>query len=365
MHVVHLETGRHLYGGAQQVLYLLGGLAAKGLQTTLVCPPGSDIAAAAAAIKPASGNIEVVLMPMAGDLDAGFRGRLARWLNARQPDLLHVHSRRGADIWGGLAARNAGVPAVLSRRVDNPDVPVLGTVKYRLYERVIAISAEIGARLRAAGVPESKLRLVHSAVDAPACQPVWSRAQFRAAFNVRDDELAVVCVAQFIPRKGHATLLEAWPVVLEAIPSARLILFGQGGIERELRNQAERLGIAAKVNFAGFRTDLKAYLGHADLLVHPALREGLGICLLEAQAAGVPVVASRAGGIPEAVADSVSGLLVPPQEPLALAAAVTELLRNPGERTRLGTGGRAHIAQHFSLEALVSGNLRVYEELLE
>jgi glycosyltransferase involved in cell wall biosynthesis len=360
MHIAHLETGRHLYGGARQVLYLLEGLGQEGVQSTLICPPESAIAEAASKL-----GLTVETMPMSGDLDAVFGQRLARWLKDHQPDLLHVHSRRGADMWGGVAARQAGTPAVLSRRVDNPDFPIIGKVKYRLYERVIAISAEIRSQLHVGGVPNSKLRLVHSAVAADLCQPTWSREKFHAEFGLQDDELAVICVGQLIPRKGQAVLLDAWPSVLEGCPRARLIVFGQGASESDLRAQVERQGLGATVNFAGFRNDLRAFLGHADLLVHPALREGLGICLLEAQAAAVPIVASRAGGIPEAVADGISGLLVQPEDPAAIAAAVVGLLADAEQRAVFGQGGREHVAKHFSQQAMVSGNLAVYRELLQ
>jgi len=360
MHIAHLETGRHLYGGAQQVLYLLEGLANAGVQSTLVCPPDSAICAAAVNL-----DCKIVAIPTAGDLDVGFGQRLAGWLKDCQPDLLHVHSRRGADIWGGMAARQTGTPAVLSRRVDNPDFPVIGKVKYRLYERGIAISDDMRSQLHGGAVTNSRLRLVHSAVDADLCQPTWSREQFRAEFGLQNDELAVICVGQLIPRKGQAVLLDAWPSVLETYPRARLILFGHGASEPDLRAQVERHGLGATVNFAGFRNDLRAFLGHTDLLVHPALREGLGICLLEAQAAAVPIVASRAGGIPEAVADGISGLLVRPEDPAAISAAVVGLLGNAEQRAVLGQGGREHVAKHFSLQAMVSGNLAVYRELLQ
>jgi glycosyltransferase involved in cell wall biosynthesis len=359
MHAVHLETGRHLYGGAQQVVYLLEGLARAGVRNTLVCPPASAISTAAG-----NAGVNVHAMPMAGDLDAGFVRRFRHWLTANKPDILHVHSRRGADLWGGLAARRAGVPAVLSRRVDNPEFPLLARIKYPMYRRVIAISAEIEQQLSRAGVPANKLRLIHSAVDAQACQPDWTREQFRAAFGLEGDQLAVVCVAQLIARKGQAVLLDAWPAVLADCPQARLIIFGQGEEEARLQEQMRHLGLTETVRFAGFREDILSFLGHADLLVHPALREGLGICLLEAQAAGLAIVASRAGGIPEAVADAVSGLLVPPQNPSELAGAVTKLLCDPDKRSRLGAGGRMQVAQNFSVQSMVSGNLKVYEELL-
>lgn len=360
MHVVHLETGRNLYGGARQVVYLLQGLARQGVTSTLVCPPDSAIATAVG-----HPDVSVQTMPMAGDLDAGFGLRFGRWLAEQHPDLLHVHSRRGADIWGGIAARQAGIPAVVSRRVDSPDLPLLGSIKYGMYERVIAISAAIAAQLGETGVSKDKLRVVHSAIELEGDQPGWSREQFRDAFGLQPDQLAVVCVAQLIPRKGHAVLLDAWQAILARCPAARLILFGKGTEEARLRSQAERSGLGDSVRFAGFRADLHDFFAYADLLVHPALHEGLGVCLLEAQAFGVPVVASRVGGITEAVAENQSGFLVSPQNPEELAGAVIRLLTDADLRAEFGAAGRRHIAENFSVDRMVSGNLAVYEELLK
>jgi glycosyltransferase involved in cell wall biosynthesis len=359
MHIVHLETGRHLYGGAQQVLYLLEGLAREGVRSTLVCPPDSAICTAAGAA-----GVSVQTMPMAGDLDALFGRRFAGWLNTAHAQLLHVHSRRGADTWGGLAARVAGVPAVLSRRVDSADPPLIGTLKYQPYARIICISAQIQRQLQATGVPADKLRIVYSAINAEAFQPRWSRADFCVAFGLPADALAVVCVAQLIARKGHAFLLDAWAAIVAACPRARLVLFGQGPEEVNLRQQVAQLRLQESVVFAGFRQDLPYFLGCADLLVHPALREGLGVCLLEAQAAGLPVVASQVGGIPEAVAAGVSGLLVPPANAVALATSMITLLQDAPRRAALGAAGRAHVAREFSHAAMVSGNLQVYREIL-
>lgn len=340
------------------MLYLLDGLAAKDVRCTLICPPDSEIYSAAN-----QANLTVVPVAMAGDLDVGFVPRLYDWLGNHRPDLLHVHSRRGADVWGGLAARRAAVPAVLTRRVDNPDVPFVGSLKYRLYKRVIAISDQIRTELRSAGVPGTKLRLVHSAC-AGGQTPGRTREQFLDAFDLEPGQTAVFCVAQLIARKGHAYLLDAWTEVLSEYPDARLLLFGQGSEEEHLRTQADRLGIAHALRFAGFRADLHEFLGLADLLVHPALHEGLGVCLLEAQAAGVPVVAARAGGIPEAVAEGESGLLVTPGQAAELAGAILAMLKDSGRRRQMAAVGPAHVARHFSLEAMVSGNLEVYREVL-
>jgi glycosyltransferase involved in cell wall biosynthesis len=160
-------------------------------------------------------------------------------------------------------------------------------------------------------------------------------------------------------------MLAAWPEILASYHRARLILFGDGPDQSRLRRQAVRAGIADSVIFAGYRADLHNYLGDLDLVVHPATSEGLGVCLLEAQAAGVPVVASRVGGIPEAVDDQVTGTLVPSADPEAMARAVIELLGHPERRARMGEAGRRHVARHFSVDAMLSGNLAVYDSILQ
>lgn len=360
MHVVHLETGRHLYGGARQVLYLLEGLSREHLQSTLICPSDSVISMAAADL-----GIEVVSLPMSGDLDFRFSARVSAYLRRVRPDLLHVHSRRGGDVWGGIGALRARVPAVLTRRVDNPDIAWIGTLKYRLYRRVIAISGEIRQKLILQGLPSKKLALVHSAVKMLDDEPRLSKWQFRQLFQISDQAPIIAVVAQLIPRKGQAFMLAAWPEVLASYRHARLILFGDGADEGSLRRQAARAGIENSVIFAGFRADLHDYLGHADILVHPATREGLGLGLLEAQAAGVPVVASQVGGIPEAVEDQLTGMLVRPRDPAAIASAVIGLLAHPDKRARMGEAGRRHVAQHFSVDAMLSGNLSVYNSILQ
>jgi glycosyltransferase involved in cell wall biosynthesis len=360
MHVVHVETGRHLYGGARQVLYLLEGLSRENLQSTLICTSDSAISVAATDL-----GIEVESMPMSGDLDFGFGLRVAAYLRRTRPDLVHVHSRRGADVWGGIGALRAAVPAVLTRRVDNPDVALIGTLKYRLYRRVVAISGDIRQRLLRQGVPADKLALVHSAVKAADAQPQLSERRFRQLFQISEQALVIAVIGQLIPRKGQAFMLAAWPEILASYHRARLILFGDGPDQSRLRRQAARAGIANSVIFAGYRADLHNYLGDLDLVVHPATSEGLGVCLLEAQAAGVPVVASRVGGIPEAVDDQVTGTLVPSADPEAMARAVIELLGHPERRARMGEAGRRHVARHFSVDAMLSGNLAVYDSILQ
>ncbi len=354
---MHLETGRSLYGGARQVLWLGDGLTRRGHRCTIICPPDSDVARAAGEL-----GITVHALPMRGDLDIGFAWRFARAVRRLRPDIVHVHSRRGADTLGGIGARLAGVPAVLSRRVDSADTPVLGRAKYMLYRRIIAISASICARLAAHGVPSAKLRLVRSAVP-PAAEPA-SPGAFLEAFALQPDDVPVAVVAQLIPRKGHRTLLDALHQLRDRHPHLRVCLFGVGPLRASLERRVAELGLDDRIQFAGFRIDLDRFIGHFALLVQPAEREGLGVAVLEAQAAGVPVVASRAGGLVEAVADGQTGLLVPPHDAAALAVAIDTLLGDAGLRSRFAAAGPAHAAAEFGIEGMVDGNLAVYRDVL-
>jgi glycosyltransferase involved in cell wall biosynthesis len=176
--------------------------------------------------------------------------------------------------------------------------------------------------------------------------------------------LLVGVVAQLIPRKGHRFLIEALSPLVQRYPGLRVLFFGQGLEEGDLRRRIAGAGLGDRVLFAGFRSDLDRILPCLDLLVHPATLEGLGVSLLQAASAAVPIIASDAGGIPEAVRDGVNGLLVPPGDVSALGVALDRLLGNADLRRRLGEGGRAMMRREFSIDAMVEGNLAVYRELL-
>lgn len=358
MRILHVEAGRHYYGGARQVVHILEGLAARGVESSLACPRGSAIAVAAAPFA------RVVELPMGGDADVVLAWRLARLIRNARPDLVHLHSRRGADTWGALAAKLAGTPCVLSRRVDNPEAPWVVAAKYRLVDHVITISEGIRQVLLEEGLAPGRVTCVRSAVAAGPYLAEVDPASFRREFQLPPEALVAGIVAQLIPRKGHRYLLAALPALLAQFPALHVLLFGQGPLEGELRAICATPPLAGRVHLAGFRHDLPDWLGGLDLLVHPADMEGLGVSLLQAGAAAVPIIASRAGGLPEAVEDGVTGLLVPPGDIPALGAAMAHLLADPALRRRMGEAGRARILREFSVEAMVDGNLAVYREVL-
>lgn len=360
MKVVHVETGRHLYGGALQVRFLLEGLAAvPGDEHVLVCPNGAAIGATVRAL-----GLRVIECRLGGDADLGMVTRLGAVLRAERPDLVHLHSRRGADTWGVLAGRLAGVPAVLSRRVDNPEPRLLAALKYRLPARVITISEGIRAVLLAEGVPAQRVVCVPSAVDTTRYRPGGDRPWLARTFGLPPGVRTLGMVAQFIERKGHAVLLDALPTVFARHPDLHVLLFGQGPLHGAITAEVERRGWRGRVHLPGFRDDLERVIPALDLLVHPAFMEGLGVALLQAAACGIAIVAGRAGGIPEIVRDGENGLLVTPGDVDGLAGALDALLGDPARAAAMGAAGRAIVERHFSIPAMVAGNRRVYVEVL-
>lgn len=359
MHVVHVETGQNLYGGAQQVLYITIGLRQRGIRTTLICPPDTLLAQRAS-----EAGVQVVGVACGGDLDIACLWRLRREFAALGPDLVHCHSRRGADIYGGRAASGLRIPAVVSRRVDNPEPTFLARFRYRPFARIIAISDAIAGVLRDTGIDASKVLTIRSAVDCEAFARRPRRDELKQRFGIDRDHLALVSAGQLIERKGQRFLLDTVAALRSRFPAVRVVLFGQGRDEAMLRARSNELGIDDIVHFAGFDDDLDSYLGAFDLLVHPALAEGLGVIALKAQAAGLPVVAFDAGGLGEVVVDGETGRLVPPRDVGALSAALADLLDDIALRERYSTAAREHAATHFSVSKMVEEHIRLYQSLL-
>lgn len=356
MKILHLETGRHLYGGALQVRYLMQGLARLGHQNVLVCDRRSPLAQTGPEVA------RVYPVRARGDLDLILILQVLRALRRERADLLHLHSRRGADVLGGLAGRLGRRPVLLTRRVDNPEPARLAPVKYALFDHVVAISRGIVGVLESAGVAPERISCVPSAVDTDLYRPQRDRAWLTAAVGIPPQQPLIGMVAQLIPRKGHRHLLAALPAVFARHPDAQVVLLGRGPLQGTLQAAIDARGWRGRVHLLGFRDDLPRLLPCLDLLVHPAEREGLGVSLLQAAACGVPIVASAAGGMPEAVRDN--GLLVPPADVPALAHAITRLLDDSARRVRMGVAGRRLMEQAFSVAAMVAGNMAVYQRLL-
>jgi glycosyltransferase involved in cell wall biosynthesis len=277
---------------------------------------------------------------------------------------VHCHSRRGADMLGGMAANFADIPALVSRRVDNTEMRLVAALRYRPFRKIIAISETIAQVLREHGVDDDRIEVIRSAVDTEQLGRTPDCGKVRAEFAVPGDACVVAAAGQLIPRKGHRYLLQAVADLRHRYPQLRVVIFGEGYLNNQLRAQTASLGLGDIVQFAGFRDDLDDFMGCMDIFAHPALAEGLGVATLKAAAAAVPVVGFAAGGLPEAVIDGETGLLVPPEDTDALSRALAALIDDPARRTALGAAGQVRMQNEFSIATMADKHINLYETIL-
>jgi glycosyltransferase involved in cell wall biosynthesis len=239
------------------------------------------------------------------------------------------------------------------RRLDNATA--------RLCARLVAVSHDTKRAYERQGYPQ-RIEVVHNGVDAP---PAHANGSLRAELGIPEGAPLVGEVARLCDVKGQRELIAA----LAQVPDARLVLVGedleQGGAFRAgLERDAERAGVRDRVVFAGYRPDARALLGELDVFALPSWTEGLPLGVLEAMASARPVVATPVGGTPELVTDGETGLLVPPRDPDALAAALRRLLADADLRRRLGEAGERRAREEFSLDAMCSRVLAIYDEVV-
>ncbi len=353
--VVHVDTAASWRGGQNQVLLTAQGMVARGVPTAIACRAGGELEARARAA-----GVAVEAIGFRGDLWPPGILALARRLRREPHSLLLLHDPHA--VSAGLAAARLGprVPLVAVRRVDFPLRGPLSRAKYAWCDRVIVVSRAIGAVMEAARIGRQRLRLVYEGVPDPA-PATGGRAALRE-LGVPEDAPVVGNVAALTGHKDHATLLEAMARLRPRQPQARLVILGEGELRGTLEAQARALGLADRVVFAGFRRDLDRLLPAFSVFCLSSHLEGLGTSLLDAMAYGLPVVATAAGGIPEAVADGVTGRLVAPRDPDALASALAEALGDDARRAGWGAAGRRVFLERFTAERMVEETLGVIRE---
>ncbi|MBX3231499.1 MAG: glycosyltransferase [Labilithrix sp.] len=266
------------------------------------------------------------------------------------------------DLLGGRAARRAGVPVVAvshgwtgaTWKVRLNDA--LDKVSLHAMDHVVCVSEGQARKVRAVGV--RRVTAIRNAVQIERFEA--AAVDVRALFSVRPRRV-VGAAGRLSPEKGFGVLLEAAARVPDA--EVGFAVFGDGPLRASLERRAAELGLGSRVVFAGFRDDLDRLVSGLDVLALSSFTEGLPSVVLEAAAAGVPVVATAVGGTPEAVVDGVTGMLVPPGDPGALARALTSVLADEPRRVAMGAAGREMIRERFTFEAQAAAYRRLFASL--
>jgi glycosyltransferase involved in cell wall biosynthesis len=359
MFSLHIDTARTWRGGQNQVLLTVLGLRALGHRAALVAHGEGELRARAAE------GLELVPLTPRTEMDLAAAFRLSRVVKHLKPDVIHAHDPHGvamASLALSMGSPDPRPPLVAARRVDfHLKENAFSRWKYRQVDRFICASDLVRAMLINDGVHPDAAVTVHEGIDLPRIEaaPVVS---IHKEFWLPHHAPVVGNAAALVPHKGHRHLVGAAGIVLREVPDARFLIAGEGELRSALERQIREQRLEKHVFLAGFRPDILSLHKGFDIFAMSSVTEGLGTSLLDAMACGKPVVATTAGGIPEVVVDGETGLLVPPRDDRALAAAIVHLLRDEDLRTRMGAAGLVRVRDHFSAERMVRDTLSVYHD---
>ncbi len=314
-------------------------------------------------------GIATVIIPQRRGLHPGWIVDCRRSIRREKVDLLHTHEF-AMNVYGFIASVFAGIPIITtvhgkSYYADRRRRRFAYRLAARRSSPMVAVSEDIRLFLiDAVHIRPTRLVVLYNGIDPePYCSNV-GRVEIRRELGIKDTTPVIGTIGNLYPVKGHIHLIRAAGSVIRLFPEAIFAIIGRGELLGQLLDEAGALGIEKNVRFLGFREDVPAFLQGIDLFAFPSLSEGLPLSLLEAMAAGKPVVATNVGGNPEVVMDGVTGFLVPPADPDGLASKLVVLLRDPSLARQFGENGRRRIHEHFALERMVRDYERLYEQNL-
>jgi glycosyltransferase involved in cell wall biosynthesis len=365
----NLEFG----GGERGFLQLIASLAGEGWPVSVAAHPGGLFERRARAA-----GARFVGVDMSSRARLRTIARLVRLVRAGRFAVVHSQGAR-ADFFARTALWfQPAVPLVstIQMPVEGFAVGRLRGGVYRFFDRLarrrvdrfIVVSQALRRRLvHGWGLPEGRVSLVYNGVETERLVPATGDhdgQQLRRELDLPEQARLVGGVGRLVRQKGFGDLLAAMPTLLARVPGVWLVLAGDGVLREELQARAQSLGVAGRVRFVGFRSDVPALLKGLDVLVVPSLQEGFPMITLEAMALGVPIVASSIEGIVEQLADDRQALLVPPGEPEALAGAIVALLQDRALARRLAESARARVVEAFDVRQATTATRRAYAELL-
>jgi glycosyltransferase involved in cell wall biosynthesis len=358
VNVLHIDEQVGWRGGEQQASYLIQGLVRRGFRVVIAGRSNGLFLASE------HGGVPFVRIaaPFVTEFDPYTALVLARAVRRHKIDILHAHTSH-AHAAACFARRLAGRgKVVVSRRVDfAPRRGFINRWKYAMPDHIVAVSAAIADVMREYGIPEERLTVVSSATD-PGRFNAAPLARY--ALGAPEGVPLLGNVAALVGHKDHATLLSAMPLALAELPELHLVIAGEGHLRSQVEGQIARLGIGSSVHLLGHRDDIPGLLRALDAFVLSSNQEGRGGAILEAMICEIPVVATAAGGLPELVMHEKTGLLSAVGDPHALARNIVRIFREPALAREMARNGASYVRENFCVDAMVEGNIRVYESLM-
>lgn len=374
LHVIRPAEG----GMKAHLKSLVAGLRDLGCTVEVACPGDSALAAELKEIGLTVHPVAIV-GPLDPVRDATCIFELRELLDVKRYDLAHFHGSK-AGLVGRVAAvlaRFKNIVVTAHNFVTYEEVPAAKKILFRYGEsmlshvssRIITVSQALKDDLvKNYNIKPEKITPIYNGIDLNRFTHLPSRSQVRKQYGIGSAAVVIGTVARMAPQKGLNYLIEAIPMISRpdggTHPETTFIIAGDGPLRPELERLAEVKGLRDKVRFPGYIHDIAEILACFDIFVIPSIAEGLSITTIEAMAAGLPVVASRVGGLAELVSDGVTGLLVEPRDPAALAQAIKTLVNDRENAVQLGLNGKNFAGERFSLDNMVRQTLQVYQTIL-
>ena len=314
-------------------------------------------------------GFDVQIFPCNGRLDKNTIRMIKDYMQTNRIRILHSHNYK-SNFYARRALSNSNIRWVVTSHGRRSGIKLslyhlLNTYITRRADRIVAVSKEIVNKMKLAGVDSTKITLIENGVSLNRFQNKIDSNSIRESLRIKKGVPVVGVVGALTEEKGHSYLLKAIPMVVQRFPETAFLLVGDGRERPYLESMASKLGIADSVIFAGMRNDIPEILSMLDAFVLPSLDEGLPIALLEAQAAKVPVVATSVGAIPDVLEDGVTGILIPPKDPQAIADAMIKILSDKKLATEIAQKGFERVRDHFSSEKMGEKYITIYKELIE
>ncbi len=358
MKILHIITDTNFGGAGQYLLYLLTKPAFNGVEVKVACPDGQ------LAARLESAGIDRI--PISGkdtSFSFGLTLELLRLVKKTKPDIVHTHSC----LSGRISAKLRRTPVVYTKHGQVRPVKgrlkkwFNGLVSAMLSDGIIAVSQKVYQELVASGVKSSKMVCVVNGVDVSAFAPKDTKP---FAESGHKNNIVVGTAARLDPVKAIDVLVDAARMVMNSLPQARFVIAGSGPMEDSLRARIQNARLEPYVKMVGFVEDMRQFLSELDIFVLCSRQEGLGLSALQAMAAGLPVVATEVGGLPEVVVHDETGFLVPPGDVKFLAQAIVRLAIDPDMAAQMGTAGRNRAEEVFDSVKMAERTMDLYHAVL-
>ena len=359
--VLHIDTEKGWRGGQQQAVYLFEKMVRNGLDSAMICKKGYELEEYCV-----KNNLPHFALKVSGEIDLIAAHKIAGLCRKHGFNILHLHTAHAMGI--GLLAKMF-LPSLILIGVRRVDFHIkknyFSRIKYfsPKMDRIVCISNGIRKVLEEDGVSKSKLVTIHSGVDLNKFDNVSLPEDFRKNLNIPENNIVIGTVAAFVGHKDYPNFVSAAEKVLKKRDNVTFVAVGEGHLKKDMELIINSKNLQNNVIFTGFRKDVGSFLKLFDIFVMASKLEGLGTSILDAQAQGLPVVATNTGGIPEAVQNGVNGVLVEKQNSDALAQGLITLIDSPDLRKKYGEKA-IETSKQFSRDNTYKKNLGLYDKLL-